>query len=107
MLNQADLPRELFTFSLWHTGASGKSLNGAVEETADKPNQALGNLTVLVCLPGSPPISDADIGSITARNPVDLWKQAFLAYFPQNPAGSMKSQDDITKDVQVRIQLCF
>jgi len=48
---------------------------------------------------GTPPISDDDIGSIPARNPVELWKHAFCKYFPQNAIRN-KPQDDPSKDVQ-------
>ncbi|XP_067938726.1 cytoplasmic dynein 2 light intermediate chain 1-like isoform X2 [Watersipora subatra] len=48
---------------------------------------------------GSPPISESDIGSVSARNPLELWKQAFSKYFPQNDIRN-KLQDDPSKDVQ-------
>lgn len=57
---------------------------------------------MLIDFVGTPPISDDDIGSIPARNPVELWKHAFCKYFPQNAIRN-KPQDDPSKDVQVRV----
>ena len=53
---------------------------------------------------GSPPISEDDIGNVAARNPLELWKQAFSKYFPQNSIRN-KQTDDPSKDIQVRLML--
>ena len=32
--------------------------------------------------PGSPPTTDVDIGTLHAKNPLDLWKKVFTVVFP-------------------------
>ncbi|XP_071962117.1 cytoplasmic dynein 2 light intermediate chain 1-like isoform X2 [Antedon mediterranea] len=49
---------------------------------------------------GGPPITDGSIGQIQARSPLDLWKQAFTSYFPQEATGSASISDDPAKDPQ-------
>ncbi|XP_077997776.1 cytoplasmic dynein 2 light intermediate chain 1-like isoform X2 [Glandiceps talaboti] len=50
---------------------------------------------------GPPPVPEGDIGKLTARNPMELWKQAFTAFFPQKASSSsMAAADDPAKDPQ-------
>lgn len=47
---------------------------------------------------GPPPVAAGDIGKLTARNPLELWKQAYTAFFPQQTSSSVA--DDPAKDPQ-------
>ena len=38
---------------------------------------------ILLSLIGLPPVADSDLGHVNARSPMDLWKQAFTSFFPQ------------------------
>ncbi|XP_033102779.1 cytoplasmic dynein 2 light intermediate chain 1-like isoform X2 [Anneissia japonica] len=49
---------------------------------------------------GSPPIADGAIGQVQARSPMELWKQAFTSYFPQQTTGSDSTSEDPAKDQQ-------
>ncbi|XP_070576564.1 cytoplasmic dynein 2 light intermediate chain 1-like [Ptychodera flava] len=48
---------------------------------------------------GPPPVSEGDIGKLTARSPLELWKQAYTSFFPQQ-AGSTSVAEDPAKDPQ-------
>ncbi|XP_002732906.1 cytoplasmic dynein 2 light intermediate chain 1-like [Saccoglossus kowalevskii] len=47
---------------------------------------------------GPPPVAEGDIGKLTARNPLELWKQAYTAFFPQQISSSVA--EDPAKDPQ-------
>ncbi|XP_072031867.1 cytoplasmic dynein 2 light intermediate chain 1-like [Amphiura filiformis] len=49
---------------------------------------------------GLPPVADSDLGHVNARSPMDLWKQAFTSFFPQQSVGDHTVADDPTKDPQ-------
>ncbi|KAI8486671.1 Cytoplasmic dynein 2 light intermediate chain 1 [Branchiostoma belcheri] len=48
---------------------------------------------------GPPPLPEGNVGTMSARNPVELWKQAFTGHFPQVSAVPTV-QDDPAKDPQ-------
>uniref|UniRef100_W5K6I2 Cytoplasmic dynein 2 light intermediate chain 1 n=1 Tax=Astyanax mexicanus TaxID=7994 RepID=W5K6I2_ASTMX len=52
---------------------------------------------------GSPPAIDVDIGTLHARNPLDLWKKVFERVFP--PEGSTKENKEV-KDPAKDPQYC-
>uniref|UniRef100_A0A8C9THR1 Cytoplasmic dynein 2 light intermediate chain 1 n=1 Tax=Scleropages formosus TaxID=113540 RepID=A0A8C9THR1_SCLFO len=49
---------------------------------------------------GSPPITDVDIGTLHARNPLDLWKKVFERVFPPESTSDLKELKDPAKDPQ-------
>ncbi|KAL2083375.1 hypothetical protein ACEWY4_021148 [Coilia grayii] len=49
---------------------------------------------------GSPPTTDIDIGSLHARNPLDLWKKVFERVFPPESTAERKQLKDPAKDPQ-------
>ncbi|XP_076142363.1 cytoplasmic dynein 2 light intermediate chain 1 [Alosa pseudoharengus] len=49
---------------------------------------------------GSPPTTDIDIGSLHARNPLDLWKKVFERVFPPETSTEDKQLKDPSKDPQ-------
>ncbi|KAJ8418450.1 hypothetical protein AAFF_G00141590 [Aldrovandia affinis] len=49
---------------------------------------------------GTPPATDFDIGTLHARNPLDLWKKVFEKIFPSESASDPKDLKDPAKDPQ-------
>ncbi|XP_063047404.1 cytoplasmic dynein 2 light intermediate chain 1 [Engraulis encrasicolus] len=49
---------------------------------------------------GSPPTTDIDIGSLHAKNPLDLWKKVFERVFPPESTAERKQLKDPAKDPQ-------
>ncbi|XP_064622872.1 cytoplasmic dynein 2 light intermediate chain 1-like [Lineus longissimus] len=49
---------------------------------------------------GSPPIAEGDLGRLNARTPLDLWKHAFITFFPQENLNDQSVVDDPAKDPQ-------
>lgn len=49
---------------------------------------------------GSPPLPEGDIGRVTAKTPWDLWKHAYLHYFPQESFADPALAPDPAKDKQ-------
>ncbi|XP_036429734.1 cytoplasmic dynein 2 light intermediate chain 1 [Colossoma macropomum] len=49
---------------------------------------------------GSPPTIDVDIGTLHARNPLDLWKKVFERVFPPESTTEHKELKDPAKDPQ-------
>ncbi|CAH1792548.1 unnamed protein product [Owenia fusiformis] len=49
---------------------------------------------------GTPPVGDDDIGRVTARNPLELWKQAYCGHFPQENTNNPAMVEDPAKDNQ-------
>jgi len=49
---------------------------------------------------GSPPLPDGDIGSISAKNPLELWKAAYTAFYPQTAQSDPALVEDPAKDAQ-------
>ncbi|XP_064600600.1 cytoplasmic dynein 2 light intermediate chain 1-like isoform X2 [Liolophura sinensis] len=47
---------------------------------------------------GTPPLADGDIGKISARSPVELWKHAYTSYFPQENINNPAIVEDPAKD---------
>ncbi|ESN93853.1 hypothetical protein HELRODRAFT_193897 [Helobdella robusta] len=55
---------------------------------------------------GMPPIPDGDVGKLSARTPMELWKYAYTKYFPQEDimisSSSSSSVKDPSKDIQYK-----
>ncbi|RXM99212.1 Cytoplasmic dynein 2 light intermediate chain 1 [Acipenser ruthenus] len=49
---------------------------------------------------GSPPASDADIGKLQAKTPLDLWKKVYERLFPPQSTSTLKDIKDPAKDPQ-------
>lgn len=47
---------------------------------------------------GPPPIPEGDIGRLTAKTPIDMWKNAFCAHFPQTDVTNPALVEDPAKD---------
>ncbi|ELU13557.1 hypothetical protein CAPTEDRAFT_165957 [Capitella teleta] len=51
---------------------------------------------------GSPPLADGDLGRVTARTPMELWKSAFTSFFPQQNVSDPAMVEDPAKDAQYK-----
>ncbi|RDD39755.1 Cytoplasmic dynein 2 light intermediate chain 1 [Trichoplax sp. H2] len=49
---------------------------------------------------GAPPLSDEQLGKISARRPMDLWKSAFCQYFPQEASTNSNTNKNPAADSQ-------
>ncbi|CAD5125611.1 DgyrCDS13814 [Dimorphilus gyrociliatus] len=49
---------------------------------------------------GPPPLPEGDLGRITAKTPMDMWKAAFSSYFPQTDVTDPALVEDPAKDSQ-------
>lgn len=51
---------------------------------------------------GSPPIADGDLGRLSAKSPMDLWKATYLSFFPQENISNPSQVEDPAKDAQYK-----
>ncbi|KAM4607435.1 cytoplasmic dynein 2 light intermediate chain 1 [Polymixia lowei] len=49
---------------------------------------------------GSPPTTNVDVGSIHAKNPLDLWKKVYESVFPSESTSEFRELKDPAKDPQ-------
>ncbi|XP_052106134.1 cytoplasmic dynein 2 light intermediate chain 1-like [Mytilus californianus] len=77
----------------------GTTANKTLQTDHNKPIMVPAGLDSLQQI-GSPPLSEKDIGRISAKNPIELWKHAFAGFFPPESTSNPAIVDDPSKDPQ-------
>ncbi|XP_033736080.1 cytoplasmic dynein 2 light intermediate chain 1-like isoform X1 [Pecten maximus] len=96
---QVNKMRALISHHLFET-----SLSKTLQTEHNKPIQVAAGHDSLQQI-GTPPLSDKDVGRINAKNPMQLWKHAYIAKFPQEASEDVTNPamvDDPAKDPQYK-----